>query len=219
MAPLTYTVALTAGTPENVNDLNTNLASIQASINTIDTAQISASAITATQIAANAVTTAKILDANVTTAKILDANVTNAKLASTAVAWTGFTPTWTNTLTNPVIGNGTIAGYYAQVGRVVNFRVTINCGSTTTYGTGTNYFFTYPVAASANIQSRQQTCSIVIYDAASTGQTLYVGSHDAGSVKFLGRAPTATALFNATGPYTLVSGSSIHISGTYESAA
>ena len=76
-----------------------------------------------------------------------------------------------------------------------------------------------PVAASANIQSRQQTCSIVIYDAASTGQTLYVGSHDAGSVKFLGRAPTATALFNATGPYTLVSGSSIHISGTYESAA
>ena len=209
MAPLTYTVALTAGTPENVNDLNTNLASIQASINTIDTAQISASAITATQIAANAVTTAKILDAN----------VTNAKLASAAVAWTGFTTTWTNTLTNPVIGNGTNTGYYSQIGRVVNFRITINCGSTTTYGTGTNYFFTYPVAASANIQSRQQTCSIVIYDAASTGQTLYVGSHDAGSVKFLGRAPTATALFNATGPYTLVSGSSIHISGTYESAA
>ena len=209
MAPLTYTVALTAGTPENVNDLNTNLTSIQASINTIDTAQISASAITATQIAANAVTTAKILDAN----------VTNAKLASAAVAWTGFTTTWTNTLTNPVIGNGTNTGYYSQIGRVVNFRITINCGSTTTYGTGTNYFFTYPVAASANIQSRQQTCSIVIYDAASTGQTLYVGSHDAGSVKFLGRAPTATALFNATGPYTLVSGSSIHISGTYESAA
>ena len=209
MAPLTYTVALTAGTPENVNDLNTNLASIQASINTIDTAQISASAITATQIAANAVTTAKILDAN----------VTNAKLASAAVAWTGFTTTWTNTLTNPVIGNGTNTGYYSQIGRVVNFRITINCGSTTTYGTGTNYFFTYPVAASANIQSRQQTCAIVIYDATSTGQTLYVGSHDAGSVRFLGRAPTATALFNATGPYTLVSGSSIHISGTYESAA
>ena len=209
MAPLTYTVALTAGTPENVNDLNTNLTSIQASINTIDTAQISASAITATQIAANAVTTAKILDAN----------VTNAKLASAAVAWTGFTTTWTNTLTNPVIGNGTNTGYYSQIGRVVNFRITINCGSTTTYGTGTNYFFTYPVAASANIQSRQQTCSIVIYDATSTGQTLYVGSHDAGSGKFLGRAPTGTTLFNATSPYTLVSGSSIHISGTYESAA
>ena len=209
MAPLTYTVALTAGTPENVNDLNTNLTSIQASINTIDTAQISASAITATQIAANAVTTAKILDAN----------VTNAKLASAAVAWTGFTTTWTNTLTNPVIGNGTNTGYYSQIGRVVNFRITINCGSTTTYGTGTNFFFTYPVAPSANIQSRQQTCAIVIYDATSTGQTLYVGSHDAGSVRFLGRAPTATALFNATGPYTLVSGSSIHISGTYESAA
>lgn len=209
MAPLTYTVALTAGTPENVNDLNTNLASIQASINTIDTAQISASAITATQIAANAVTTAKILDAN----------VTNAKLASAAVAWTGFTTTWTNTLTNPVIGNGSNTGYYSQIGRVVNFRITILCGSTTTYGTGTNYFFTYPVAASANIQSRQQTCAIVIYDAASAGQTLYVGSHDAGSVRFLGRAPTAGALFNATGPYTLVSGSSIHISGTYESAA
>ena len=167
----------------------------------------------------SAVTTAAIAANAVTTAKILDANVTNAKLASAAVAWTGFTTTWTNTLTNPVIGNGTNTGYYSQIGRVVNFRITINCGSTTTYGTGTNYFFTYPVAASANIQSRQQTCSIVIYDAASTGQTLYVGSHDAGSVKFLGRAPTATALFNATGPYTLVSGSSIHISGTYESAA
>jgi hypothetical protein len=209
MAQLVYTQTLVAGTPENVNDLNTNLNAIALSVNNVESSQIVDGNVGSAEIASNAVTTAKILDAN----------VTNAKLASAAAAWTAFTPTWTNTTTNPVIGNGSIAGYYSQIGRVVNFRVTIVCGSTTTYGTGTNYFFTYPVAASANIQSRQPTCAIVIYDATSTGQTLYTGSHDAGSVRFLGRAHTATALFNATGPYTLVSGSSIHISGTYESAA
>lgn len=60
MAQVTLPYTLTAGTPENVNNLVANLNALVAGINTVDTAQI----------ASSAVTTAKIADANVTTAKL-----------------------------------------------------------------------------------------------------------------------------------------------------
>jgi len=51
-------------------------------------------------------------------------------------AWTSFTPTWTATTTNPVINNGTIAGAYKQLGKLLFVRYRIVMGSTTTYGSG-----------------------------------------------------------------------------------
>ena len=63
-------------------------------------------------------------------------------------AWTAYTPTWTGT-TDPVIGNGTLTGAFAQIGKVVNFRIVITMGSTTTFGTGA-YRFGVPVTAAAS---------------------------------------------------------------------
>lgn len=47
-----------------------------------------------------------------------------------------FTPTWTGSVSNPAIGNGTIHGTYQRNGSVVTARYLIKMGSTTTYGSG-----------------------------------------------------------------------------------
>lgn len=62
--------------------------------------------------------------------------------------WTSYSPTWTAATTNPVIGNGTLSGAYAVIGKTCHFRILMNSGTTTTYGSGV-YTFTLPVTASA----------------------------------------------------------------------
>lgn len=52
-------------------------------------------------------------------------------------AWSSYTPTWTGSTTNPVLGNGTMVGRYNQVGKTVNGDITIVGGTTTTWGSGT----------------------------------------------------------------------------------
>jgi hypothetical protein len=47
-----------------------------------------------------------------------------------------YTPVWTGSTTNPLIGNGTVEGFYTREGRTVTATATITMGSTTTYGTG-----------------------------------------------------------------------------------
>jgi len=65
-------------------------------------------------------------------------------------ATTTYTPSWTSTATNPTIGNGSIVGAYSQINKMVYFRITINFGSTTTFGSGTSYSLTVPVAAAGS---------------------------------------------------------------------
>lgn len=67
-------------------------------------------------------------------------------------AYTAYTPTWTASTTNPVIGNGSLSGRYVQVGKLVHCWGIITAGSTTTFGTG-SYRFAIPVAANASLSS------------------------------------------------------------------
>jgi hypothetical protein len=95
MGTLSFPFTLTAGQPENINQLNSNLAAIQAVIN---------GAIDDTNLADNAVTTAKITDGDVTAAKIEDQ------------------PAWS---TVSISGSGittTSLGYYKDSLGVVHFR-------------------------------------------------------------------------------------------------
>jgi len=71
MAQVTLPYTLTAGTPENVNNLVSNLNALVTGVNTIDTAQI----------ATGAVTTTQILDATIVAADIANSTITAAKLA------------------------------------------------------------------------------------------------------------------------------------------
>ena len=60
MATVTLPYTLTAGTPENVNNLVSNLNALVTGVNTIDTAQIAASAVTTAEVADAAITAAKL---------------------------------------------------------------------------------------------------------------------------------------------------------------
>lgn len=65
-----------------------------------------------------------------------------------AATWTTYTPTWAATGTQPAIGNGTLSGFYLQVGKFIIVRVRMLAGTTTTFGTGT-YTFSLPVTAAS----------------------------------------------------------------------
>lgn len=67
-------------------------------------------------------------------------------LATQQGAWTAYSPSWSSSGTAPAIGNGTMVGSYAKVGRLVTARIMLNSGSTTTFGTG-YYSWTLPLTA------------------------------------------------------------------------
>src|SRR5688500_12750202 len=77
--------------------------------------------------------------------KRVDDNATTAKAYGT---WATYTPTWASSGTQPAIGNGTLAGRYASVGKIVYVKLRLVAGSTTTFGTG-DWTFSLPVAPSA----------------------------------------------------------------------
>lgn len=81
------------------------------------------------------------------TAAMLNAEIRD-QFNSMFDAWTPYTPSWTASTTNPVLGNGTLAGQYIKWGRTCTASVILTMGSTTTYGSG-NYTFTLPFTAAA----------------------------------------------------------------------
>lgn len=62
----------------------------------------------------------------------------------------GYVPTWTGSVSNPAIGNGTLGGFYKIQGRWIRGNVTMVAGTTTTFGTGT-WAFGYPFTISAGL--------------------------------------------------------------------
>ncbi len=137
-------------------------------------------------------------------------------------AWISYTPTWTASTTNPVLGNGTIAGVYKQRGKIVDFRFEMTTGSTTTYGSG-GYFFTLPV--NAKIASVGSMVSSGYIQDVSTG--LYfqcVADTGNGVDKMAVRVFNATGTFAyletviTTAPMTWATGDTIWVQGTYEAA-
>jgi hypothetical protein len=69
------------------------------------------------------------------------------QLGTNAGTLINYTPAWTASSTNPVLGDGTLTGKYTKIGRLVWAWVYLLIGSTTTMGTGT-YYFSLPVTAS-----------------------------------------------------------------------
>jgi len=57
--------------------------------------------------------------------------------------WTAYTPTWTGSSGNPVIGNGIITGLWRRVGSDMEVQIYVYSGSTTTFGSGL-YSWTIP---------------------------------------------------------------------------
>lgn len=60
--------------------------------------------------------------------------------------WSAYTPVWTGATSNPVIGNGTLAGRWSSIGKTINVYLDLTAGSTTTFGSGP-YRFSLPIAS------------------------------------------------------------------------
>lgn len=75
---------------------------------------------------------------------VLMADSTQATGLGWGGAWAAYTPVWASSGTQPAVGNGSISGKYAQVGKIVHYWISQTMGSTTTYGTG-NYTWSLPV--------------------------------------------------------------------------
>lgn len=78
--------------------------------------------------------------------------LTNKDLSSstnTFPGWATYSPTWAGSSSNPAIGNGTLYGAYVQIGKTVIVYVSIQPGSTTTFGSGF-WTISLPVTAASS---------------------------------------------------------------------
>ena len=131
-------------------------------------------------------------------------------------AWTAYTPTWTASTTNPVIGNGTITGSWVQFGKTIHFRATITPGSTTTFGAGA-----YSVSIPATSAAFEQLVTLV-HAKGTTNIYSGVGRISASSTtvtrSLFVQGASSTLGWTPTVPATLASADVVTITGTYQAA-
>lgn len=126
--------------------------------------------------------------------------------------WSAYTPTWTASVSNPVIGNATQDCKFKQEGKTVHFRMHLTMGSTTTFGSG-SWGFTLPVTPASD-----QTAPAFYSD--SSAGTRWAGScwitQASGIFRTFGPIDTGNTGVSSTYPYTWAQSDEIVISGVYE---
>jgi len=132
-------------------------------------------------------------------------------------AWTAYTPAWTTTGTAPVLGNGTITGFYMSAGKLTQYKIRLTMGSTTTYGTGS---FTFSLPVSGSVASYDPMGSAVLHDASAGARYLCIPWVVSGTtIRLLDQAQTgASPEVAQTSPITFATSDEIHIGGWYEAA-
>lgn len=124
-----------------------------------------------------------------------------------ARAWQSYTPTWTN----GTLGNGVLEGRFWQLGKDVQFRITLIWGSSTT--ASTNWTFTFPVTAFSS-----RSFSVCF------GEYVDVSASSSGPVR--GRLTSGSTFavlsgasqLGSTSPITWATGDELHLTGVYEAA-
>jgi hypothetical protein len=132
--------------------------------------------------------------------------------------WTAYTPVWTAASVNPVIGNGTIEGYYKVIGKTCFVRGNVAMGSTTTFGSG-EWYISMPFTAS-HADAILMTANLL-----DNGTAWYNATMNGARAGFTTKAPvqyqaaggTANDV-NATQPFTWASTDRFLWNGSYEIA-
>lgn len=134
-------------------------------------------------------------------------------LNTIAGAWDSFTVT----LTNLTLGNGTATGFYKKIGRTVVYRVQVTFGSTSSV-TGT-VSINLPVTAASVLGTHQ----VIMFDDSTS--TTYVGlvapTTTAAQLRVLNASATYGTLsaLSSTVPFTWATSDIIRLSGVYEAAS
>lgn len=118
--------------------------------------------------------------------------------------WFSYVPQWSATITPPSLGNGTLVGRFAIVGRLEVVCIAVTMGSTTTFGAG-SWTFTLPVAVGGT-----SIGSAVLHDVSAVRWYLGAGypvSESAISVA----TNSATSLVASSSPFTWASGDWLRI--------
>jgi hypothetical protein len=134
-------------------------------------------------------------------------------------AWRSYSISWTTDgVTQPVIGNGSLTGAYKQIGKIVFVRVKLNCGSTTTFGTGA-WQFGLPITASSP-DGVQFACSMLDSSTTWYGGTVN-GTYSGATFKTAIITPQplthTQAAVTATSPFAWGDTDSLQFNGSYES--
>lgn len=130
---------------------------------------------------------------------------------------------WTPTLTNLTLGNGTVTAKFVRDGRGIRFRFKFKLGSTSAVGTAPT--FTLPVAPHADYVSQEDN-AFAVASLLDAGTALLLGGvrYDGSSVVqifYINAAGTAAAhtQITSTVPFTWTTNDCLVVNGTYEAAS
>lgn len=137
-------------------------------------------------------------------------------------AWAGafstYVPTWgVLSGTAPTLGNGTIAGRYLQVGKLVYVTITLTWGSTTSAAGAGIWSFSLPVTAQAGTNGPSSMADLL--DASASARYKHAAQNETTTLVILwSLASPGGAVTGAITPFTWAVSDVVSISHVYEAA-
>jgi len=132
-------------------------------------------------------------------------------------AWSSYTPVWSGTGTSPVIGNGSISGSFARLGKLIVAHINITMGSTTTFGSA-GWLVSLPVS----VKPGTVITALVRLTDISAGEYFAAARTNSPNdvLLFFGGvvAGTPAALVTGTVPFTWANNDAVNIEVIYEAA-
>ncbi len=129
--------------------------------------------------------------------------------------WTAYTPAVGGT--GWALGNGTITGLFARIGKVVYVRVSVTWGSTSTYGSGTPPTFTLPSTA-ASVYAADGNATAASIGVNEYRWQVFITTTAIGPAIFANDTGASTGLPNGTQPFVWKATDQLHIIGVYAEA-
>lgn len=153
--------------------------------------------------------------AGLTVGQLLTAGTMN----SIGAPWETFTPTWRALTTNPSLGNGTLAGRYTQIQKLVHAQVALVMGSTTTFGSGI-YTFDLPIVSTTPFYNFAALGTGTIFDVSASNAYVISANYQNGATGYVTLRFTGAANGDVknTAPFTFATGDIITFDITYQAA-
>jgi hypothetical protein len=152
-----------------------------------------------------------------------DYNVLSAQSGqTTGLLWAGavtsFTPTWSMDVGTPAIGNGTMTMTYIRYGKFCSVQFYFQAGTTTTFGTSGNFYFTIPFTAKTNGQNAATAGVFYGEDLGVSGYSGLTGLTGDGTKMIIRIPQSSTSTWGKTTPFTWANGDYLNGTFTYEVA-
>lgn len=141
------------------------------------------------------------------------------QFADLIASWTTYTPVWSSTGTQPVLGaNGSLIGRHKTIGKLCTATFRLTMGAATTYGTGA-YAISLPFPAATGVDwvGHGLVGDSSAGSAAYSQATIFVGSGASGMNVYTGNTG-GSGQISATVPQTFASGDTVRGTITYEIA-